>query len=287
MPDNKRNIINMTKLNTLLLFILSFGVVHAPALADDVPLPTQLGLSDPATPQMERIISFHDDILMWIITAIVIFVTALLIFVIMRYNAKSNPSPSKTTHNVPLEIIWTLVPILILAGIAFPSFKMLYYLDRVDEPEMTLKVTGYQWYWGYEYPDHDGINFLSYMIPEDEVDVEAGQRRLLSTDNVVYLPTDTNIKILITAADVLHAFAIPAFGIKKDAVPGRMNETWVRIDKPGTYYGQCSEICGVNHAYMPIEIKAVPKEEFDQWVIQAKEKYAGLRYDTDLKLVQK
>ena len=274
----------MKKLTLWSIGLLSFVQASLPAMADVVPKPTQLGLDVAATPQMERIAAFHDDLLMWIITAIVIFVTGLLVWVVIRYNEKANPKPSKTTHNVLIEIIWTAVPVLILIIIAIPSFKMLYYLDRTEEPEMTIKVTGYQWYWGYEYQDHEGLSFLSYMIPEDEVDEEAGQRRLLSTDNVVVLPVDTNIKILVTSADVIHAFTVPSFGIKKDAVPGRLNETWVRIDKPGTYYGQCSQICGANHAYMPIEVRAVPKEEFEKWVVEAKKKFAGLRYDTNLNL---
>lgn len=257
---------------TIFAYFMCLPVVSA--LADNLPKPTQLNLKAPATPQMERIVSFHNGLLI-LITVIVVFVTALLIWVAIRYNKKANPTPSKTTHNVPLEIVWTLLPALIVAIIAFPSFKMLYYLDRSDNIEMTLKITGYQWYWGYEYPDHDNISFLSYMIPEDEVDEGKGQKRLLSTDNVVVLPTDTNIALQITSADVIHAFTIPDFGVKKDAVPGRLNETWVRIEKPGTYYGQCSQICGVNHAYMPIEIKAVPKEEFEAWIKTAKEEYAS------------
>jgi cytochrome c oxidase subunit II len=155
-----------------------------------------------------------------------------------------------------------------------PSFKLLYYSDRVENPEMTLKVTGYQWYWGYEYPDHGGINFLSYMVPDADIKTEEGQKRLLSTDNVVVLPVDTTIQILVTAGDVLHAFALPALGVKIDAVPGRMNETWVRITKPGVYYGQCSELCGKDHSYMPMEIRAVPKEEFEAWVEKAKEEFS-------------
>lgn len=273
------------------VLLVSYLQSYLPALAEDYPqsypTPTQLGLEPSATPQMERIAGFHDDLLMWIITAIVIFVTGLLIWVMIRYNAKANPEPSKTTHHVMLEVVWTVVPVIILIIIAIPSFKMLYYLDRTEEPEMTLKVTGYQWYWGYEYQDHDGLSFLSYMIPTEEIDESKGQKRLLSTDNVVVLPTETNIQILVTAADVIHAFAVPAFGIKKDAVPGRMNETWVRIEKPGTYYGQCSEICGKDHAFMPIEIKAVPKEEFEKWVVEAKEKFAGLRYHDNVLLVEK
>jgi cytochrome c oxidase subunit 2 len=258
---------------SLALFSLAFTTVDA--FAADIAKPTQLGLREAASPQMERITWFHDSLLMPIITAITIFVTALLIWVVIRYNAKSNPKASKTTHHVGLEIAWTLVPVLILFVIAVPSFKMLYYLDRVEEPDMTLKVTGYQWYWGYEYQDHEGLGFLSYMIPDDEIDESKGQKRLLSTDNPVVLPIDTNIQILVTSADVIHSFTIPAMGFKKDAVPGRTNETWVRIDKPGTYFGQCSQICGINHAFMPIEIKAVTKEEFEQWLVTAKEEFAA------------
>lgn len=264
----------MKKINFWVLTLFAFLVSIPSAFADDAARPLQLGLREAASPQMERIVAFHDGLL-WVISIITIFVLGLLIWVVVRYNAKANPTPSKTTHNVMLEIVWTLIPVLILIVIAVPSFKMLYYLDRTEDPEMTLKVTGYQWYWGYEYQDHEGISFLSYMIPEDEIDEEKGQKRLLSTDNPVVLPIDTNIQILITAADVIHAFTIPALGFKKDAVPGRMNETWVRIDKPGTYFGQCSEICGKDHAYMPIEIKAVTKEEFKKWLIEAKEKFAS------------
>jgi cytochrome c oxidase subunit 2 len=207
-----------------------------------------------------------------------VFVLGLLLWVVFRYNAKANPVPSRTTHNVPLEIIWTIVPVIILIIIAVPSFKHLFYLGKTPETEMTLKVTGYQWYWGYEYPDHEGLAFESRMIEDKNIDESKGQRRLLSTDNVVYLPTDTNIQIIVTAADVLHSFTVPAFGIKKDAVPGRLNETWVRIDKPGTYFGQCSEICGTGHAYMPIEVRAVPKEEFAAWIEKAKKEFAQNNY---------
>lgn len=260
---------------TLLAFLSSTSI--AAAADDDAARPLQLGLRPAASPQMERLINFHDG-LMVLITIITIFVMCLLVWVMLRYNKKANPKPSTTTHNIKLEIVWTLIPALIVITMMFPSLKMLYYLDRTDDPELTLKVTGYQWYWGYEYQDQDGLSFLSYMIPSDEIDEGKGQKRLLSTDNPVVLPIDTNIQILITAADVIHAFTIPAFGIKKDAVPGRMNETWVRIDKPGTYFGQCSEICGKDHAYMPIEIKAVTKDEFEKWLIEAKEKFASVNH---------
>ena len=270
-----KSILDMKKITFWGVALLSLATLAMPALANEIMTPTGLGLREAASPQMERITWFHNNLLMYIITGIVVFVTALMAWVAIRYNKKANPEPSKTTHNVMLEIAWTVLPVIILIVIAVPSFKMLYYLDRVQEPEMTLKVTGYQWYWGYEYQDHEGVEFLSYMIPEEEIDESKGQKRLLSTDNAVVLPIDTNIQILVTSADVIHSFTIPAFGFKKDAVPGRMNETWVRIDKPGTYYGQCSQICGIKHAYMPIEVRAVTKEEFKEWIVKAKEEFAA------------
>lgn len=224
-----------------------------------------IGFQDPASPTNERIIEFH-NMLLWIITGTVIFVLLLLIWVTIRYNRKANPTPEKFSHNVLVEIIWTVIPVVILIVIAVPSFKLLYYTDRIEAPEMTLKVTGYQWYWGYEYPDHNDIAFNAYMIPEADIDLEKGEKRLLSTDNKVVLPIDTNIQIIVTSADVIHSFAVPSLGLKTDAVPGRLNETWVRITKPGVYYGQCSELCGKDHAYMPSEIHAVSKAEFQQWV---------------------
>ena len=184
--------------------------------------------------------------------------------------ARAHPTPSRITHNVPLEILWTIVPVIILIIIVIPSLKLLFYMDHVEKPDMTLKITGYQWYWGYEYPDQGGVAFQSNLIPDAEIKKDKGQIRLLSTDNPVVIPTDTNIQLLITSADVIHSFAIPAFGVKRDAVPGRLNDSWIRVTKPGTYYGQCSEICGKNHAYMPIEFKAVPKAEFDAWIAQKK-----------------
>lgn len=260
----------MTRFLSALLFAAIMATA-VPAAADAVNW--QIDFQAPASPVAERIQDFH-NFMMYIITAITIFVMLLLGYVIIRFNKRANPVPAKFTHNVLIEIIWTAIPVLILIVIIIPSFKLLYYSDRVENPEMTLKVTGYQWYWGYEYPDHDGINFLSYMVPDADIKTEEGQKRLLSTDNVVVLPVDTTIQILVTAGDVLHAFALPALGIKIDAVPGRMNETWVRITKPGVYYGQCSELCGKDHSYMPIEIRAVPKEEFEAWVVKAKEEFS-------------
>ncbi|MBB3066698.1 cytochrome c oxidase subunit II [Limibacillus halophilus] len=227
-----------------------------------------------ATPVMERVQDFH-DLLMVVITAITIFVMVLLGYVMWRFSEKRNANPSRTTHHTLIEVIWTVVPVLILVVIAVPSFRLLYYSEQVENAEMTIKATGRQWYWSYDYPDHGDFTFDATMIPE--ADLKPGQKRLLETDNVVVLPVDTTVRILITASDVLHSFAVPAFGIKKDAVPGRMNETWLRIEPEyagTTFYGQCSEICGTGHSFMPIAIKAVTKAEFAAWVEQAKVEFA-------------
>ena len=219
-----------------------------------------------ASPVMERMTFFHDKILMPIIISIALFVLALLIIVAVRFNAKANPKPSTRSHNVLLEIVWTLVPILILLGISVPSMKMLYFMDKTHDAEMTLKATGNQWYWDYAYPDNGKVEFSSQLIADE--DLKEGQPRLLATDNPIVLPVDTNIRVLLTANDVIHSWAVPSLGVKTDAVPGRLNETWIRITKEGTFYGQCSEICGRGHGYMPIEIKAVSKEEFDKWIVE-------------------
>ena len=243
------------------------------------PVEWGIGFQPSASPSMTRITDFH-NMMLWIIAAIVLFVFILLTIIVLRFNKKANPEAATFSHNVPLEIVWTLIPVIILIVISIPSMKLLYYTDRTAEPEMTLKVTGYQWYWGYEYVDHDGLSFNAYMIPDDEIDPSKGEKRLLSTDNKVVLPIDTNIQILVTSADVIHAFAVPALGLKTDAVPGRLNETWVRITKPGIYYGQCSELCGKDHAYMPSEIHAVTKEEFEAWVKKAKKEFSYLPNNT-------
>lgn len=254
-------------------FILAAGVAAGglvlsnPAMAEALgqPVPWGLGLQEHASPMKAKMAHFHDVLLMPMITAISLLVLALLIYVAVRFNAKANPTPSKTTHNTMLEVVWTLVPVIILVWLVIPSMKMLYYVDKAPNPEMSIKVTGYQWYWGYEYPDHGGVNFLANMLKDDEL--KPGQPRLLATDNEVVLPVDTDIQILITASDVLHSWAVPALGVKMDAVPGRTNETWVRIEKEGTFYGQCSELCGVGHGFMPIQVKAVSKAAFAEWVV--------------------
>ena len=255
------------------LFAAIIAALHVtPALAD-YPKSWQLNFQPSAGELATQIDGFH-DLLLWITTIIVIFVMALLLWVAVKYNAKANPVPSKTTHNTMIEVIWTVVPVIILIVIAVPSFKILFYQGRIPDAEMTIKATGYQWYWGYEYMDHDGVAFNAYMIPDDEIDASKGQKRLLETDTEVVLPIDTVIRAQITAADVIHAWTIPAFGAKKDAVPGRLNEIWFKVDKPGVYYGQCSEICGTGHAYMPIRVRAVEKDEYAAW-IKAAEKEQG------------
>ncbi|UEM21579.1 cytochrome c oxidase subunit II [Skermanella mucosa] len=232
----------------------------------------QLGLQASASPVKEQLTDFH-NLLLVVITGITLLVLALLIYVMVRFNAKANPNPTRTSHNTILEVAWTVLPVVILVVIAVPSFKVLYFMDKAENAEMTLKVIGHQWYWEYQYPDHEDLTFSSYMIPDE--DIQPGQRRLLEVDNRIVLPVDTNIRIIVTAGDVLHSWAMPSLGIKKDAIPGRLNETWARIDREGVYYGQCSEICGTNHGYMPIAIEAVSKERFAQWLVEAKEEFAS------------
>ncbi|NBX04153.1 MAG: cytochrome c oxidase subunit II [Alphaproteobacteria bacterium] len=239
------------------------AAVAAPAPAyEGMAKPWQLGFQEAATPVMERLVGMH-DILLVIITAITIFVLIALIYICVRFSKKNNPVASKTTHNAKLEVIWTVIPILILVGIAIPSLRLHYYMQNVQEPELTVKVTGYQWYWGYEYPDNGGISFESRII--EDKDLKPGDIRLLSVDNRLVVPVDTTVRVLLTGADVIHAFAVPAFGIKKDAMPGRLNETWFKATKTGTFYGQCSELCGVKHGFMPIVVDVVSKEDFAKW----------------------
>jgi len=210
--------------------------------------------------------------LLWIITLISIFVLALLAYVCFRFRASANATPSKRTHHTLLEIAWTAVPVLILVVIAIPSFKLLYFMDRTTDPELTIKAIGHQWYWSYEYPDDGDFTFDAYMVADS--DLEPGQPRLLTTDNAIVLPVDTNIQVLVTAADVLHSWAVPAFGVKMDGVPGRINETWFRIEEPGMYYGQCSELCGDLHGFMPIMVHAMAKEDYKAWTALAREQFA-------------
>lgn len=231
----------------------------------DSAVPLQLSFQDPATPVMEGIINFHHE-LMFVLVAIVIVVLWFTLRCLVLYNEDTHPVPLKFVHGTTLEIVWTITPILILLSIAVPSFALLYSLDEVIDPTITLKVIGHQWYWSYEYSDNDSnINFDSYMVPES--DLEFGQPRLLEVDNRVVVPSNTHIRVLITSADVLHCWAVPSLGVKLDACPGRLNQTSLFIKRDGVFYGQCSEICGVNHGFMPIVVESVSLENYIQWFV--------------------
>jgi len=254
---------------TLVLGVIGTTEVATVAVAAE-PKPWQLGFQPPATEVMDRLSAFH-DVLLIIITLIAAFVLGLLVYVMSRFNQQRNPIPSRTSHNTVIEMLWTVVPVLILVSIAIPSFKLMYYMDRVPNPEMTVKVTGHQWYWSYEYPDQDGLAFDSNIIPEDQL--KPAQKRLLDVDNPLVVPADTIIRVLVTGTDVIHSWFMPSFGVQEYAIVGRLNESWMKIDHPGTYYGQCNQICGINHAFMPIKVEAMAKDAFQRWLVDAKKKF--------------
>ena len=232
----------------------------------------QITFQEAASENMTMITDFNNFLLI-LMTAISVFVLGLMLYVMVRFNARANPEPSSTTHNTLVEVVWTVVPIVILVVIAIPSFRLLYFQRDIPEADMTVKAVGYQWYWGYEYPDHGDFAFDSLMLSDEE---RGDQPRLLATDTAMVVPVDTTVRVIVTAADVLHAFAMPAFGLKMDAVPGRLNETWFKAEKTGTYYGQCSELCGIRHAFMPIRIEVVSKADFALWVEEAQNEYAEI-----------
>jgi len=250
----------------------TFCMVGAGWAVAEQPTPWGLGLQPGVTPVKAAMSSFHNMLLV-IITLITIFVLGLLAYVVLRFRADRNPNPSKTTHNTLIEVVWTVVPVLILVIVAIPSFRLLYFLDRNADAEMTIKVVGHQWYWAYEYPDHDGIKFDSYMV--QEADLKEGQKRLLEVDNRLVLPVGTTVRVLVTGNDVMHSWFIPSLGVQNYAFPGRTNETWIRLEREGVFYGQCNQICGVNHAFMPIAVEGVSKEAFQRWVGEAKQKFAA------------
>ena len=235
------------------------------------PSPWQRGLQQSASPVMDNIIWFH-DFLLYIISGIAGFVLVLLVVVMVRFNARTNPSPSRTTHNTLIEIAWTLIPIVVLMVIAVPSFKLLFLQLNVPAADLTVKATGKQWYWSYSYPDNGQFEFDSLMLKEGER--KEGQPRLLAVDNEMVVPVNKTVRVITTGSDVIHSFAVPSFGIKIDAVPGRINETWFTATREGVYYGQCSELCGKDHAFMPIAVRAVSEQAFSAWVEEAKKKYA-------------
>ena len=244
----------------------------------------QMGFQDAHSPTMEKIVSFN-DVLLWLCIVFSVFIMGLMAYILFRFSRKRNPVPQKFSHNSLIEVLWTVIPVIVLVIIAIPSFRLLYYMDRTTEAEMTIKAIGHQWYWSYEYPElGEDFTFDAFMLAEDEL--EEGQLRLLETDESVVVPVDTNIRLLVTADDVLHAWTIPSFGIKIDAVPGRINEGWFRVDAEGIYYGQCSELCGREHAFMPIRVKAVSKEAYAEWVVYAKEEFASNDSDEDLSVAR-
>ena len=254
--------------------ILGFAVVasviavtNAAFAGTGQPTPWEMTLQGSASPVMDNIIWFH-NFLFWLITAITVFVLALLIIVAVKFNAKANPVPSKTTHNTLIEVIWTIAPVLILASIVVPSFRLLFQELDIPKADLTIKATGKQWYWSYAYPDNGKFEFDSLLVADKAP-------RLLGVDNEVVVPVNKVVRVQVTGADVIHAFAIPSFGIKIDAVPGRLNETWFKATKEGMFYGQCSELCGKDHAFMPIAVRVVNGQEFAAWVEAAKKKFAS------------
>ena len=265
-------------------FVYSLLFILPSSLKANEPVDWQLGFQKSASKSMSDIVWFHDYMLLPIITAITVFVLFLLAYACIRFRASKNPIASTTSHNTTIEVIWTLVPCLILIVMAVPSFKVLYSQDEIPKAEVTIKAIGYQWYWGYEYPD-ENIVFDSYMIADK--DLKEGQPRLLAVDNEVVVPVNKVVKVMITANDVLHAWALPSFGVKRDAVPGRINETWFKAERTGTFYGQCSELCGIKHAFMPITVNVVSEEDYNQWLEKAKVEFAKEEISNNIKVAKK
>jgi cytochrome c oxidase subunit II len=258
----------------------TFAMLGSQALAAGGPTHEwQINFQPAASPVMENIEDFH-RLLVWIITAISLFVLALLLWIIVRYNRRANPTPSKTEHNTLLEVMWTVVPVIILVIIAIPSFKLLYYEADMPKPDLTINAIGKQWFWSYQYPQRN-FQFDSLMLSDADA-MKKHEPRLLGVDNIIVVPINKVVQIVTTGADVIHSWTIPAFGIKMDAVPGRLNRTWFKATQMGTFYGQCSELCGARHAFMPIEVKVVSQGDFDSWQAGAKKKFAAIDRDSRL-----
>ena len=275
------NMLNKIKraLPLAMLFVLLHPILFIQKLIASEPLGIAkdygIDLQSPVTEVAQDVYSMHTFVTI-IMAIITLFVLGLLIWVCFKYSAKKNKNPSTTVHNTFVEILWTAIPVLILVVIAVPSFKLLYKQDVIPEPDLTIKAIGYQWYWGYEYPDNGNFTYEAFMLQSaDELEEDKPFKRMLTTDTKVVVPVNKIVRMQVTAADVLHSWAIPAFGVKTDAVPGRLNETWFKAEKTGIFYGMCSELCGVNHQSMPIEIHVVTQNEFDVWVEEAKTKYAS------------
>lgn len=254
------------RIKTIFVAAASLALCGPAYALEGQPAPWQMGFQRAASPIMEQITSFHTYVTI-IITLIALFVLGLLVYVMVRFNEKRNPEPTRTTHNTPIEIAWTVVPVLILVAIAIPSFRLLFAQYDFPKADLTITATGNQWYWSYEYPDH-GITFDSIMVPE--ADLKEGQPRLLTVDREVVVPVNKNVIVGLKSNDVIHDWAVPSFGVKLDAVPGRLQTTWFRAERTGWFYGQCSELCGRNHAFMPIAIRVVTDEEFADWLAKAK-----------------
>jgi cytochrome c oxidase subunit 2 len=261
------------KSRLIVAMLAAAGIVWAGAAmaALGQPSPWQLGLQESASPVMDFIVWFH-DFLLYITGAIVVLVLVLLLVVMVRFNARANPVPSRTTHNTWLELAWTILPVVVLVIIAVPSFRLLGEQLTIPPADVTVKATGKQWYWSYTYPD-DKIEFDSLMLQDK--DRKPDQPRLLSVDNELVVPVNKNVRVQVIGADVIHSFALPSFGVKIDAVPGRLNETWFRAEREGMYYGQCSELCGKDHAFMPIAIRVVSEQAYTAWLEEAKKKFAA------------
>jgi len=259
------------KLTAGLAVVMATMVAAQSAFAESLgeAVPWQMGLQNAATPMMESIRSFH-NLLLVIITAVALFVLGLLVVVMVRFNAKSNPVPSRTTHNTMVEVVWTVVPILILIVIAIPSFRLLYLERDIPPADMTIKAIGNQWYWSYEYPDNGGISFDSFMKTKDQINKDKGDEYLLTVDTPVVAPVGKIVRVIVTSNDVIHAWTVPSFGVKIDAIPGRLNEVWFKAEKEGVFYGQCSELCGKDHSAMPIEVRVVSDADFEAWAAKAK-----------------
>ncbi|MGH7000474.1 MAG: cytochrome c oxidase subunit II [Stellaceae bacterium] len=255
-----------------LLGLPALLLVALPAWAEQ-PYDWQLGLQPAATPVRDHVDTLNNELTV-IIVLITLFVVGLLFYVMIRFNAKRHPVPSRTTHNTVLELLWTLLPVLILVIIAVPSFKLLYFMGDTPHAQMTVKITGHQWYWSYDYPDQGDFSFDSNIL-SDAQDKQAGDPRLLGVDNVMVVPVGQVVRVLITSTDVIHSWFVPSFGVQEYAMPGRTNEAWFKVERPGVYYGQCNQICGINHPFMPIEIHAVSADDFTKWAADAKKKYAN------------
>jgi len=259
---------------------LALGATQAMAL----PYNYELGFQPSNSTVMDQIENFHTELL-YIITAVCLFVLALLIYIVVKFRAGSNPTPSKVHHNTLLEVAWTIIPVIILVVIAVPSFRLLYFESAIPKPDVTIKAIGKQWFWTYEYPGANaGFTFDSLGLSDADA-AKANEPRLLGVDNAIVVPVNKVIEVDTTGADVIHSWALPQMGVKMDAVPGRINHTWFKADRTGTYYGQCSELCGARHAFMPIEVKVVSDADYAAWLASAKKKFASL--DTDVHLAAK